>query len=338
MKRIVLGVLFVAILALGASLALGYIKFNLGLQAGTCEADDEIAAADRKEIESTALEFARDTLGAHPGSAYALMTAAAQATTSPDKLETGLAAYNRATGPFFNVKVAHSYFVRSVGHGPDGRTLCGTGPQWISVAVRPGLEQAHVEVSADTRNNGWAVTLWLLPEAGNWRVQYFHLGAASAAGHTPQMLLDMARRERDGGHAFNADMLYAGLLGIVDRGTAFQPAIAQTARADAAGFQPPPELKGKAPFVWTMQGRRSVVGQVTIVGIGKDLGLIFVLPQNDWPDQATIDKRNRAFLDAFRATHRDYTRVFAFLVARAMKPDNSAGFGTVYQNGKGYMQ
>jgi hypothetical protein len=49
-----------------------------------------------------------------------------------------------------------------------------------------------------------------------------------------------------------------------------------------------------------------------------------------------IDAQNRKFLDAFRTAHPEWEKVFGFMSARAMKPDNSGGFGTVYASGKGY--
>ena len=80
----------------------------------------------------------------------------------------------------------------------------------------------------------------------------------------------------------------------------------------------------------------SAVGQPPEEGVGHDLGLIFVLPFDRWDGTAGAEAHNHAFIDAFVATHPDYARVFRFLVARAMKPDNSGGFGTVYNAQTGY--
>jgi len=338
MKKILLGLLAIAAAGAAAAYWFGLISINLGAYGGTCQVDDEIAPAQRAAIESAAMAYARAILSDHPETAYALMTDSAQASMTADAFGAQIAAFSRASGPYGKLRLTHTYFLQSVGSGADTRAICGTlaGDQWVAVAIRPGTRQAHVALSAQTRNNGWAVTLWLLPQAGGWRVQYSHLGIASAAGRTPEMLLAMARRERDSGHAFNATMLYAGVQSTIDRGAAFQLGIEQTARGDFAKLRAPSELQGKPPFVWTMNGKRYRVAQVTILGIGKDLGLVFVLPQSDWPDNAAIDKRNHEFLDAFIASHSDYARDFNFLAARAMKSDNSGGFGTVYQNGKGY--
>jgi hypothetical protein len=167
-------------------------------------------------------------------------------------------------------------------------------------------------------------------------VQYFNMSVSAISGLTPDMLLARARQERDAGHAFNAAMLYTGVQGTIDRGPAFQLGIDQALHADLHNFTAPADLAGDPPFVWNMNGADYNVGQVTIIGIAGKLGLVFMLPQTEWSGEQDSDAKNRAFITAFIATHPDYSRVFAFLVARALKPDNSGGYGTVYENGKGF--
>jgi hypothetical protein len=334
MKKFLLGLSLVVIVSVGVAIASGFIKIGLGANAGSCQVGDEIAPSKRKEIESIALAFARAALNDKLDDVRTMMTKAAG---SDKSVAVSLTAISRMA-PFSDPGVAQTYRIESAGGGPDARAICGplSNNQWVSVEIKPGLEQAHVLLSTTTRNNGWAFTIWLLPENGSWRVQYFHIGMASIAGRTPEMLLDMARKERDAGHAFNANMLYAGLQGAIDRGPAFQLGIDQPFRDDIAKFQAPAELRGKPPFNWTFGVKHYAVAQISIIGIGKDIGLVFVLPSKDWPGNVEIEKRNREFITAFIAGHPDYARDFTFLVARAMKPDNSGGFGTVYQNGKGF--
>jgi hypothetical protein len=153
---------------------------------------------------------------------------------------------------------------------------------------------------------------------------------------TSDTLLERARKERDSGHLFNAAMLYSGVQTTMDRGPAFELGIGQALRNDLAKFKIPDELAGNPPFLWKMDGATCRVGAAQIGGIGKQLGLMFALPQTSWTSDQDADRKNRDFINAFIKTHPDYIRDFGFLVARAFKPDNSGGFGTVYENGKGF--
>jgi hypothetical protein len=98
----------------------------------------------------------------------------------------------------------------------------------------------------------------------------------------------------------------------------------------------PLDLQSDPPFTWNLNGVQYRVAQISVIGIDDRLGLIFILPQTSWTDEKNADTTNRAFIKAFIATHPDYSRVFGFLVARALKPDNSGGFGTVYDSEKGF--
>jgi hypothetical protein len=97
-------------------------------------------------------------------------------------------------------------------------------------------------------------------------------------------------------------------------------------------------VRGTPPFSWTLNGEKYQVGQVSMIGVGHDVGITFVLPQTSWTSEDDIETKNRAFINAFIATHPEYARIFNFLVARAMKPDNSGGYATVYENQKGFVE
>jgi hypothetical protein len=178
--------------------------------------------------------------------------------------------------------------------------------------------------------------LWLLPVGDHWQVQYFHMGPSTIVGMTPEMLLASARQQRNSGHPFNAAMLYAGVQGTIDRGNAFQLGVGQSLHDDLAKFTVPAELSGKLPFVWNMKGSKYSVAQASIIGVQGKLSLVFLLPQATWNGEGNVRTKKQAFINAFIATHPDYSSTFTFLVARALKPDNSGGFGTVYENGKGF--
>jgi hypothetical protein len=200
-----------------------------------------------------------------------------------------------------------------------------------------GRRQAHVLVSAQTKNYEWQLSLWLWPEEAGWKVHHFHLGASGLAGLGAGPILALARRERREGHAFNALMLYSALRsGLLDRGPAFQLGLAQAMDKDYRALEPPPEMRGVAPYTFKMDGATYSVGHISVTGVAKQLGLVFDLPQTEWTGEAAADNFSHAFLTAFVSTHPDYVRVFGFVLARFMKPDGSGGFGTVYEAEKGF--
>ena len=155
-------------------------------------------------------------------------------------------------------------------------------------------------------------------------------------GRSANDLLELARKQRAAGHAFNATMLYVGARSLTDWGPEFQPGIARTIDEDSEGFKPPIEFQQNPPMTWKINGMEFKVEKVEILGVDGKIGLAFDLPLTTWVDNEDADKRNHAFLDAFITSHPDFSSVFSFLVAKAQKPDGSGGFASVYEVGKGY--
>lgn len=337
MRNIVLG--FSLVLTAFACSIYPASAAEFGVSAGTCQQDSEISAAQRASLENTAMTFVQAELRSDGSTVISMLTNDAQKSVTPNKLAGLFDMLQKTAAPFGAPHVAHTYFIRNVGVGSsDTRMICGDlkGNAWASVEIKPGTDQSYVLVTAKTRNNDWMFTEWLLPDGKNWRVGYFNANASTIVGMTPDLLLEKARKERDTGHTFNASLLYVGALGISSYGPGFQLGIAQHAQDDLGKLHLPPEISGKPPFTWTMQGKKFTVQQVSMIGVAGQLGIVFVLPQTAWPSDAAADSSNRQFINAFIATHPDYSRSFSFLLARAMKPDNSGGMGTVYQNGKGF--
>lgn len=312
--------------------------FTNGAVAGNCTQDDEIGSSLRVAIDDAAMSFATALLGPTPDAAYPMMTTEAHATVTREGLSANVGSAIGGLRPFAPPHISHTYFVQSIGFGPNTRAMCGllTNNAWVSVEIKPGQSEAHVVITTATRNNDWALTLRLLQEDGQWRVQYFHINASSLVGLSPETLLAQARRERDEGHAFNAAMLYVATRSISERGPSFQLAIEQSLSEDSETFRMPAELSGNPPFRWQLQGTSYDVGGVQVVGVDGHLGLIFLLPRSTWPSDHDADLGNRTFINAFVAAHPDYSRAFHFLVARALRPDGAGGFGTVYEDGTGF--
>ena len=332
------GVLALVVLAGVAIVATALLKLNLGVHSDVCQSGDEIGASVRSALQDRAMAFTKAILIGKSAEAYSMMTDQVRAVLPEGKFDPTVDAAVRRAGRLQGLRVGQTYYVVSAGAGPDGHTMCGpvTDDKRVWVAVKPGFDQGHVVIYAKAPNNDWAFTFWLLPKGRDWQIQFFHSNLATIVGLTPDKLLQQARRERDSGHMFNAAMLYAGVQGTSDYGPAFQPAIVQSLRGDLHAFRAPAELSGPPPFDWKMGGADYSVLKVTIIGVAGKLGLIFLLPQTSWSGEDDAAKFNRAFLTAFIAAHPDYQRSFSFLVARALKPDRSAGFGTVYEIGKGF--
>jgi hypothetical protein len=317
-------------------LASGAVQF--GINGGTCRQDNEIPADDRKSVDDAATGMVGAILANDRAGSYGRLTKELQAHASRGDFDKFIALTNVQFGPMHAPALGRTFLLDIAGAGPDGRTVCGqlSNNQWVSVVVRPGQRQAYAEVHAQSRNNGWDFVLWLLPEAGAWKVQDIHVNMSEMAGRSAGDLLAAARHERDAGHSFNAVMLFVGAQSLTGRGPVYQLGISQPIGDELKALQVPAEFQGRPPFAWTMIGKPFTVRQVTITGIGKDMGLVFALPHDRWTTNEDADAQNHAFLDAFRAEHPDYAPVFGFLVARAMKPDDSGGFATVYNNATGY--
>ncbi len=302
-----------------------------------CFTDADVPPNDRQAVETAALAFVRAAVGANASDAYAMMTATTRSIGSADAFAAMIRAKREETGPYSDIGVAHTYLIENAGHGTEA--ICGlaTSRKWIAVELKPERKQAYVVISARTLNNGLHLTVWLVPDGGGWAVESFHIGMESVAGRSADDLLALARKERDAGQGFNAAALYACVRSLINRGPNFQLAIAQDAARDLENLQVPPELTGAPPFVWNLGGGERTVESVTIIGVEGKLGLVFMLPLTTWTGKEAADRTNREFLIAFIAAHPDYSRVFGFLVARALKPDKSGGFATVYELGRGFI-
>src|SRR5262249_23688580 len=141
-----------------------------------------------------------------------------------------------------------------------------SGNDGVMVAAKSGAVQAHAVFSSHAETGDWETTVWLLNEEGRWRVNGFYAARSSLIGRSPDDVLQLARKERDQGRAFDAAMLYSGLESIMYRGPAFQLGVVKSAQEDLKAFKEPNELQGKPPYHWTFGKAEYAVAQVSIVG------------------------------------------------------------------------
>jgi hypothetical protein len=307
--------------------------------ASSCQGDEDVASDKREAVDAAAMAFVRNALDGKTDAAFESMSS--QVHSDPDKYRKQVQVIVDAVrnAQFTGVKVDHTYLVDAAGSGHDVFSACAprTGTDRVFAGTSLGSSQAHVLISMNSRNNGWTFTLWLMHEDGAWRVRYFYFGVSAIAGRSAEDLLKLAREQNAHGHALMAEALYVGADITSNRGTSFALSVRRDLRSDVATFKTDPMVEGKPPFTWTMGAATYKVAKVSIIGIGDQLGLSFDLPVDPWKDDKDAEARNHAFLDAFRAAHPEYSEVFAFLDARADKPDGSGGFSTVYDDKKGYL-
>jgi hypothetical protein len=186
-------------------------------------------------------------------------------------------------------------------------------------------------------NNDWAMSLWFLQGDGTWKLHAFHLDSAGIAGRDANALFALAKKERLAGHTFNAAILYGAVGQLLQRGPGLQLGLTQAVAEDAADLSIPPDFQGSPPFQLHLGGTTYTVGALSPIGLEGQIGLIISLPQDTWHGTQGAIEVNHRFLTAFMAAYPEFSDVFQFLVARAVLPDRSGGYGTVYRVGKGFV-
>ena len=202
---------------------------------GICAADNEIREDKRAALEQVSLSFVQALGYFNIEAVYTALSPGAKQALPRDKVAALVAGTIRPLAPFSNVQVVQTYLLEAITNASSARTICGSQASpggWVSVAVGPAAEQAHVLVNAQTKNNGWTFTLWLSSEQ-NWRVDYFHLTASSIVGKTTHEMWDLARSEQQSNRNFNAAILYQTASQLAYRGPNFQLGIYPEIQKDA---------------------------------------------------------------------------------------------------------
>jgi hypothetical protein len=149
----------------------------------SCAEDTHVDAGKKKTIESVSMNFVQTVLGPSPTLAFDLMSKAGQAETTREQFDSIAGGIVRQLEPK-NVALQHIYLIELKGKSP-GRVVCATDlskPEgWESLSAADVSEQAHVLLSADTRNNKLAFVVWLVPEQSEWKVQSFRLNVSTLA-------------------------------------------------------------------------------------------------------------------------------------------------------------
>jgi len=296
----------------------------------SCAEDTRIDTAKRQAIESAATDFVQRLLSPNPSSAFDVLTHEGKGNATPEQLSTQAAVIKRFEPT--NVTLRHTYLIELKGDSP-GRVVCATDltkpDGWESLTAASVPEQAHVVLSADTRNNHLAFTLWLIPEQGAWKVHSFWMNIASLAGRDSMQLLQFAHVQQGRGHLFNAALLYAAAAQTANRGPNFQMGITQAISEDTSTLKAPPEVQGAPPFLWKNGDVTYRVLSVGPIAVGGKIYVIMVHEVSPWQSEEEVDKWNKELLKFFKYRFPEYSDAFAGLVARAVERGSNRGFGTV---------
>jgi hypothetical protein len=302
-----------------------------GAFVSSCVQDEGIDPAKRQAIDSVALDFAGKLTGSEPTSALTLFTPEFQNATTRGQLDSLEASLIRPMQPK-NLALVHSYLAK-VPAGSPGRVICAkdiTKPDgWVAMSVIGVPEQAHVLLSADSRNNQWAIDVWLVPEQDRWRVRAFWIGLATVGDLDSTALWQMSRSETARGHEFNAALLSSAADQTANRGPNFQLGIGPSIAEYVSHLSFPAEIKGQAPFEWKQGDTAFKVLRVGPISIAGKLYVTIDHEIPPWRADSEADGRNRQLLAYFERRFPEYQSVFAGVVARAHEAGGQRGYGTV---------
>lgn len=328
--RVFVGFSVFALAAIQASAQNVYTATSQGLYTATCIKDGHIDAATRQAADSAAMEFAKSLFGAKPAPS-ALFAGDAQARAARQQLYAQFVAELHSSEAK-NIAPQHTYLIKSTGPatGQLNCTADASKPEdSVSLSVKSVPEQAHVLISAETASDNWALSVWLIPEQDKWKVQSFWMNASSMGGKDSTQLWDLARAQRQAGHALNAFVFYNAALQTVYRGEDFQWGIIQPISDDMAQLAVPAEVQGDPPYTWKDGANAYKITQVEPVAISGKLYVMIGQEVEPWQSNEQVDGWNRAVIAYFKLRFPEYADAFAGIAVRAKEHGGNKSFGTV---------
>ena len=333
--------LFAPLFAVSVSTAYG----QLAPFVSSCAEDAKIAAPKRQSIDGAAGKFIQTLFGSSPAAAFDAMSTEGRRVTSRDEVA---ALANAVIQLFFTdpqharvgdpaiARIQNTYLLTPRGKSP-GRLICSSNlskPEYTASMVAADLpEQAYVIASTRGINNDITLTLWLVPEQNQWRVQGVWSNASTMVDKDSVQLRELARNEASRGHAFNAALLLTAAGQLAARGPDFESGILQAISTDLSELVVPADVKGQPPFLWKDANRTWKVINVGPIAIGGKIYVMIVHEVERWQTDSQVDGWNRELLADFKKRFPEYSAVFAGLVARARESGTNRGYGTVEESG-----
>jgi len=298
-------------------------------QQARCIQDTAIGELEQR-IDSAASHFVDALIREDSASAFSDLSAELRQKLSSEQLAEQIHTIHQFEPA--NAKVLHTYYIQA-GEQRVDRVVCGINlpepSQRVILSATNVPEQAHVLLSADTRNNQIAFTVWVLPVNGEWRVRGFWFNVAALADQGPNRLWEQAREQSRREHRFNAALLYVAALQLMNRGPDFQMETAQEIREEMTHVVAPHEIQGPPPFTWRSKDRVWTILSAGPLAVG---GKIYLMIAHEVPQIQTdgqVDRWNKELLAYFKSHFPEYSDVFAGIVIRAHERGTNRGFGTV---------
>lgn len=299
----------------------------------SCGEDDHIDITKRKAIDLAAKTFVDVLLGSNPGSSWDSLSKPLQQKITRQDLATSARGLIQIFQPK-NPTVKHTYLIELKGTSP-GRVVCAADLSkpdgWESLSAVTVPEQAHVALSAETRNNQIAFTIWLVPEDKVWRVQSFWMNLSTLGNKGPTQLWELARAQQRLGHELNAALLYASAAQIANRGPDFQMGITQSISRDMAQVSPPREIQGQPPFLWKGKADFKILS-LGPIAIGGKIDIMINHETGPWKADAEVDGWNKELIAYFKRRFPEYSDSFAGIIVHAKERGSNREYGTVEES------
>jgi len=294
----------------------------------TCLRDAGVDKTGHDAIAKAAEGFTAAVFGEDPSKALAFVSKQWQDEAVRQEFMKQSSGYHGMVDPG-SLAVEHVYFVRLKGPAPDV-VFCEGDAGSGRTAVRPANlpEQAFVAATASAPNDRVAVSLWLVPENGEWKVRMFSIDPATVGRKDAGQIFEWAKAQESAGHAFNAWVLYAAAGRLASRGPFLLTESAHAISEAVAGKKPPSGLDVRPPWEWKDDGTTfKVLGIQYLGGAGKiNLAIDHEVPAGTG-DEA-MDRANKALIAYFKRRYPEYSDVFAGLLVRAHAQGTGKGFAT----------
>jgi hypothetical protein len=236
------------------------------------------------------------------------------------------------------LRVTHSYLLGHLAGADSNRIdLCPAAASGVIsrpedkvfVAMRAGVEQAYVIVEGDNNSSTWNFVFFLIHEDNAWRMQTLHFGPMVMFGKTATDYWTWAREQRDGGHIFNAAILYAAASNLTFRGPNLRLGISPEIENEAKKLRLPSELQGSAPFLWQFGADSFRVLKVGPFFAGGETDLSIRIEAAALTDDKLTDERNHTLIRYLTNAYTEIFDSFEAIVVEAVQYGNPRSYRTV---------
>lgn len=308
--------------------------FRLGPKALSCARDDQIATNERRAIEAEAIRFVSLLQKGDGAGAYEQLSAGARKSGSRDQILTAIAEA-RPAGPAGKPVIKATWRIKGV-TSSDSDVICvDANGEVVSARFSSSGREAHVLATERSGDVEWTYALYLRFERGAWKVHGFTVPPTGFGSHTGLSLWASAKEQRARGNDLNAYFLYRAVGEMLDLGGNIRSAESTAFEKDRDSFQPPPEVQGGPPVVWTLNGQAFEILRAGMTGMEGSRAIVIYQRAPPGETNVQLEARNRRFIEAYRKAHPEWEEAFDTLAVRAFTSDTYS-YGSLYRKGIGY--